>query len=129
MGSSFVSLEEAVPADKQNIWLGDTYGFWAADGPLIDWYVALAETIAADETALAWLRELGEYWFQLDGNSGAGYVPDRLKDFATDSARKAVLIEISTRTMQRALITQATTIAPSAQHVQSVLAASVQSPF
>lgn len=103
MGSSWVSLGEVIPDDQRSVWHGKTYGFWAKDGPLIDWYAAMGEVITANAAAPDWLKELGAHWLTLNELSGAGYVPDQLKESIVDEQRRLAVIEAASDVMQRAL--------------------------
>lgn len=86
MSSSFVSL--TLPGRG-------AVGFWANDGCLGVWLVALANTVLLDGDG--WQIELARHWHEQGVRQDMGCMDVRLDEYMTSEDRRAVAVEFSTR--------------------------------
>lgn len=101
MGTSYVSLGEEIPEDKQTEWVGVTYGFWAADAPLLIWLTAMGEIVDDLPNAEPWLQALRNDW--RDAFNGVGCVVTGFDGEPLDQTQREVLFKVVTATTERLL--------------------------
>lgn len=101
MGSSYVDLGEKIPADRQTPWLGETYGFWVKDYPLLVWLSALGEIVDEQTEIPEWLKEMRERW--KDAYQAVGCVVTGFEDYLIDDDRRLLHYPLVIKTLERLL--------------------------
>lgn len=102
MGSSFVGLGDQIPEDKQTEWIGESYGFWAKDTPLLIWLTAMGEVVDELQSAPVWLKSMRKDWN--DAFNGVGCVVTGFEENLREDERRKILLDVALKTLERLLV-------------------------
>ena len=104
MGSSYVSLNEAIPDHQQETVVGVEYGFWVRDGELVQFLCALREEIADTPETPDWLKSLSQKWSSVtEEKHGSGCELVFPHDMRFDDDAKAAVFSITRKVLEKVL--------------------------
>lgn len=104
MGSSYVSLNEAIPDDQQETVVGVEYGFWVRDGELVQFLSAMREEIAHTPETPDWLKSLSQKWSSVtEDRHGSGCELVFPHDMRFNDHAKAAVFSIARRVLDKVL--------------------------